>query len=270
MFKIAICDDMQPQAAELAQQLTALAGEIPMECRVDVFRGFKPLQKAMSETSYQLIFLETRVGGISGLDFARRLRLYDEEIDIVFCSSESDSALAAYTVYPTGYITKPVDRKRLREVLRHVVDRYRQKPSIVLRGDDGGKRRFNVDDILYIEVFGEELDVHCKRGAAVKCSGTLVEANDLLSSYDFYRSHRSFVVNLRYAVGIDRYQFHMINGDIVAVAKNRYAEVKAAFEAYAGARKTLEIDGENRFAAAGEAFELRAELEDGPANGEIA
>jgi hypothetical protein len=44
-------------------------------------------------------------------------------------------------------------------------------------------------------------------------------------------------VNLRYTVGIERYQFRMVNGDAVAVAKNRYAEVKAAFEAYAGVKK---------------------------------
>jgi hypothetical protein len=31
----------------------------------------------------------------------------------------------------------------------------------------------------------------------------------------------------------------MINGDTVAVAKNRYTEVKAVFEAYAGVRQTL-------------------------------
>jgi len=237
MFRIAICDDMQSQATELAQLLTSLAGEIPMECKVEMFRGFKPLQKAMGENTYQLLFLETRVGGISGIDFARRLRLYDEETDIVFCSAETDSALAAYTVFPTGYLTKPVDRKKLRDVFRHVAEKYRQKPSIVLRGIDGGEQMICVDDILYIEVFGAELDVHCRRGV-VMCAGTLVEASSLLSSTDFYRSHRSFIVNLRYTVGIDRYQFRMVNGDTVAVAKNRYAEVKAAFEAYAGTRLT--------------------------------
>ena len=235
MFRIAICDDMQSQAQELAQHLTALAGEISLECRVEVYRGFKPLQKAMSENSYQLLFLETRVGGISGIDFARHLRLAEEETDIVFCSAETDSALAAYTVFPVGYLTKPVDRKKLRDVFRHVTDKYRQKPLVVLRGIDGGKRMINVDDILYIEVFGTELDVHCKRGV-VLCTGTLNEVSGLLSSSDFYRSHRSFVVNLRYAVGIDRCQFRMVNGDTVAVAKNRYVEVKAAFEAYVGAR----------------------------------
>jgi DNA-binding LytR/AlgR family response regulator len=106
----------------------------------------------------------------------------------------------------------------------------------VLRGIDGGERMIGVDDILYIEVFGTELNVHCRR-SVVLCSGTLVEASSLLSSTDFYRSHRSFIVNLRYTVGIERYQFRMVNGDAVAVAKNRYAEVKAAFEAYAGVKK---------------------------------
>ena len=236
MFRIAICDDMQSQAAELAQHLTALAGELPMECRVDVFRGYKPLQKAMSENSYQLLFLETRLAGISGIDFVRHLRQTDEDVDVVFCSTETESAFAAYSVFPAGYLVKPVDKKKLREVFRHVTDKYRQRPAIVLKAVDGGEHMISVDDILYIEVFGAELNVHCRRGV-VLCTGTLVEASSLLSSADFYRSHRSFVVNLRYTVGIDRYQFRMVNGDTVAVAKNRYAEVKAAFEAYAGARK---------------------------------
>ena len=82
MFRIAICDEMQPQASELAEALRALADELPgEEYVIDVFRGFKPLQKAMSECVYQLLFLETRVGGISGIDFVRRLRLTDEETD---------------------------------------------------------------------------------------------------------------------------------------------------------------------------------------------
>lgn len=266
MFRIAICDDMQSQATELAQCLTALAGEISLECKVEIFRGFKPLQKAMGECMYQLLFLETRVGGISGIDFARRLRLNDEETDIVFCSEETESALAAYTVFPAGYITKPVDRKKLRDVFRHVTEKYRQKSSIVLRGIDGGERMIGVDDILYIEVFGAELDVHCRRGV-VLCAGTLVEVSNLLSSSDFYRSHRSFVVNFRYAVGIDRYQFRMVNGDTVAVAKNRYAEVKAAFEAYVGARGRTETRDESGAQPSRKKTEPQANREDGPANG---
>ena len=44
MFRIAICDEMQPQAAELARQLQSLAGEIPLECEVEIFHSFRQLQ----------------------------------------------------------------------------------------------------------------------------------------------------------------------------------------------------------------------------------
>lgn len=243
MFKIAICDEAQSHASELAKQLHTLAAEISLECTVELFRSFKLLQKAMGEGSYQLLFLETRLGGISGVDFGRRLRLYDNETDIVFWSSDASCALAAYSVFPVGYLLKPVDGKALREVFRHVTEKHRQKPTIVLRGIDGGERMIGVSDILYIEVFGTELDVHCKRGV-VRCTGTLVEVGGLLSSEEFYRSHRSFIVNMRYVSGIERYQFRMVNGDRVAVAKNRYAEVKAAFHAFTGAKRSKRVGKE--------------------------
>lgn len=242
MFRIAICDDAQPQAADLCTELRALAEEISVECSVEIFKGFKALQKAMSESTYQLILLETRVGGSSGLDFARRLRLVNDDVDLIFCTSDTDSALAAYTVFPTGYLIKPVNRRKLRDAFRRVADKYRQKPSIVLKGIDGGEQLIGVDDILYIEVFGTELDVHCRNGVFV-CSGSLIEVCSLLSSGNFYRSHRSFIVNLRYVSGIGRYQFTMTNGDTVSVAKNRYAEIKEAFEQFAGIRQGSPASG---------------------------
>lgn len=233
MFRIAICDEMQPQAAELARQLQSLAGEIPLECEVEIFHSFRQLQKALAENIYRMLILETWVGGVSGIDFGRHLRMTDGETDIVFCTADAESALAAYAVFPSGYLIKPADRKQLRDVFRRVADKYRQKPSIVLRGIDGGEHIVSVEDILYIEVFGTELDVHCTDGV-LKCTGALNEAGSLLSSTDFYRCHRSFIVNLRHAVGIERYQFMMGNGDAVAVAKNRYTDIKSMFEAYVG------------------------------------
>ena len=57
MFRIAICDDMQSHAAELAKMLTTLAMEIPMECEVEVFRSFKALQKALLRAMEKNMFL---------------------------------------------------------------------------------------------------------------------------------------------------------------------------------------------------------------------
>ena len=68
----------------------------------------------------------------------------------------------------------------------------------------------------------------------VTCVGSLREACEKLPQSRFYRSHRSFIVNLGRVKRIERYQFTMDNGDAVAVAKNRYAEAKKAWRTYCG------------------------------------
>ena len=89
-----------------------------------------------------------------------------------------------------------------------------------------------IDSILYIEVFRTELDVHCRDEVHV-CTGSLNEVCAKLPSVQFYRAHRSYIVNLASVSAIERYQFTMCNGDKVTVAKNRYAEAKSALRGFA-------------------------------------
>lgn len=231
MFRIAICDESQMSTDELAAQLKVLAEELSWEITVDAYHGFRALLRAIEEQSYQLLYLATVCGGADGIEFARNLRAAGCTAEIVFCAEDPDAALEAYSAFPVGYIVKPFAKKKLRDSFRYVAEKYRQKPRIVLKGPEGGKISVGIEDILYIEVFRTELDVHSKNDVYVG-NGSLVDTYGMLSPRQFYRSHRSFIVNLRYVTRIDRYQFTMVNGDKVAIAKNRYAEAKAAYRAF--------------------------------------
>ena len=78
--------------------------------------------------------------------------------------------------------------------------------------------------------------MHCKDQVYV-CNGSLADTYHMLPSEQFYRSHRSFIVNLKYVTKINRYQFAMGNGDKVTIAKNRYAEAKEILRAFVGESK---------------------------------
>ena len=62
--------------------------------------------------------------------------------------------------------------------------------------------------------------------------GSLSAVSDALPQKLFYRAHRNFIVNLQYVEKIGHYYFEMQNGDRVTVAKNRYTEARAVFEAH--------------------------------------
>lgn len=233
MFKVAICDDSQTGLADLVMWIRELADEISLEATVEVFRSFKSLLKAMSEQEYKLLILETAIGDNSGIEFARRLRRGGFRAEIIFHTSDPDSALEAYSAYPTAYILKPASKKKFREPFRYVTEKYRKKPSVVLKTREGERASVNMEDICYVEVFRTELDVHCVEGVEVYV-GSLSDVLRQLPQTQFYRSHRSYIVNLEFVSRMGKYFFTMLNGDKVAIAKNRYAEAKAKFEEFVG------------------------------------
>lgn len=232
MFRVAICQDRGTDGVLIAADLKKLAEEVTLEIAVDVFHNFRGLQKAIADHSYQLLLLGTQVGESGGLEFMQSLRESGCETDVVFLAENADGALDAYSVFPVGYLVQPITRRALREPFRHVARKCRRSPRILLRGNDGSRVSVEINDILYIEVFRTELDVHCRNDVHI-CMGSLNEVCGKLPSAQFYRSHRSYIVNLARVSTIERYQFTMQNGDRVTVAKNRYAEAKQALSSFA-------------------------------------
>ena len=187
----------------------------------------------MQINPYHLICTDVTVSGANGIDFARKLRFQKSDVDLIFVTDDADSALAAYSVFPIGYVIKPAAKKKLRDAFFYAAEKYCSRPVIRLRTIDGGNVSLPIDDILYIEVFRTELDFHC-RNRVFACSGSLVSVFELLPKERFYRSHRSFIVNLGYVNKISRYSFDLVNGDRVSIAKNRYLDAREAFLKYSG------------------------------------
>ena len=233
MFRFAICDDAPAHAEQLAASVRACLAGGGNGVSVDCFATLAELRKAVKKelTKYNLVVLETQVGSEDGIETARALRKNGYIADIVFYTSDPSRALEAYGVYPIGYILKPCGSAELCGAVNFIAERNGRKPFIILNGADGRKNGFCVDDIIYIEVFRTELDVYCVNGKTT-CVGSLREVCEMLPPGRFYRSHRSFIVNLGRVKRIEKYQFTMDSGAVVAVAKNRYAEAKKVWRDY--------------------------------------
>ena len=225
MLRIAICDDTPLYAGELAAQLYELAEEMSVELTAETFRSYESLGMAHEKKPFDVIFLEIALSDGDGIEFAEQLRAEDLSTDLVFYSSSGARALEAYHVFPTGYLLKPPQKRRVRHVLEFIAARRGQRKTLMLRAPQGGRAAVRLDDILYVEVLGNEMSIHTEKETVV-CLGSLTEAFRGVSQKQFYRCHRSFIVNMRGVRSLHRYHFLMTNGDEVSVAKNRYAQAK--------------------------------------------
>lgn len=231
MFKIAICDGNLADASELKGLVLQMAADAGVTASVDMYRNARALYEAMGRQRYRLLFLETEIGGENGIDLARRIRFHHEDTDFIFVTAKEDYALAAYSAFPIGYILKKVNRKKLYEPLARAFKRDSLLPTILLRMPSGGEISLRIGDILYAEVYQSDLVVHTAK-QSVHCSGALATVCEELPGEDFYRSHRNYVVNLRFVTEIGRYFFVLEDGERVPIAKNRYTEARTVFEHY--------------------------------------
>lgn len=233
MFRIAICDETLFRSEMLAANVRSCVWGSGTGLTVECYPSFTELKRAVRKelSKYRLIILETDCGDEDGVEAACDLREMGYIADIVFCTKDQERAMDAYAAFPTYCMIKPYSINELCAVISFVAERNGKKPSIIINGEDGRKNAFRVDDIIYIEVFRTELEVHHANGCTT-CTGSLTEVLEKLPSERFYRAHRSFVVNLGRVERIEKYQFTMDNGDTVTVAKNRYAEAKQAWRRF--------------------------------------
>jgi DNA-binding LytR/AlgR family response regulator len=235
MLRIAICDDTEQHSEQLMKHFRTFAAELSVFVEIECFASLSLLGKALENNvnAYRLLVLETAVGGEDGVAFARELRTEGCDAEILYLTGNAERAMEAYNTFPVSFLLKPAARNELRNVFAFVARRYEQKPSIILYGGDGRRNGFVTDDIIYIEVFRTELEVHVP-GGGVTCVGALNDVYEKLPKPRFYRSHRSFIVNLGKVSRMEKYRFIMETGDYVTIAKNRYAEAKKAWMDFCG------------------------------------
>jgi len=235
LYKIAVCDSDAVCNIELISMLHSIAEEEKIAIAVDVYKTYENFEENFNENKYNLLFIESLNNGVLGIDAVKRFhcKYRNFETEIVFVSKNDKYALPSFEVFPIGYLLKPYKKNKVRIPFCHAVNKQCGKKSVALKSMEGGNIVIGVDELLYIEVIGTELDVRTVYGK-YQCIGALSDVYLQLPAGQFYRAHRSFIVSLRHVLKIDKYFFIMINGDRVAIAKNRFAQAKEIFSKYIG------------------------------------
>lgn len=65
-------------------------------------------------------FLDIKLRGIDGIDFAALIKEKKPRVRIVFCTAYSDKALDAFKVNAIGYLLKPITEDKIRNLLKQI------------------------------------------------------------------------------------------------------------------------------------------------------
>lgn len=194
-MRVAIIDDEQKEREILKKYLKRYAEEFQKEFTVTEFSsGEKVLENY--KAIYDAVIFDIDMPGINGMDTARKIREIDKTVVILFITNVAQYAVNGYEVDAVDYIIKPIGyydfSMKFSKVIRKVAQRQN---NFVILETLGGIKKIEVRDIFYVEVLAHYVFYHTKL-ENYKIRGSMKIHNANLSTYNFVRIHKSYLVNL--------------------------------------------------------------------------
>lgn len=106
-MRVGIVDDEVAARANIHAALDRYAEENRVSLSVEEFPGAGAFL-AVRDDSYDILFLDIDMPGMSGMELAESLRLTGSAVSIIFCTNLEQFAVDGYKVSATGFLVKPV------------------------------------------------------------------------------------------------------------------------------------------------------------------
>lgn len=114
-MKVLIVDDEGPARARLKQIIEDIDG---YEFAAEAGNGEQAIKLA-SEAGVDIVLLDIRMPGLSGIETAHHLNTLENPPAVVFTTAYDEYAVEAFEARAIGYVLKPVRRSRLEAALEH-------------------------------------------------------------------------------------------------------------------------------------------------------
>ena len=224
MFNIALCEDNSLQREELKNNLSKVLDEIGVEYKILTFETGEDLLKEYPE-KLDMLFLDIQMGELTGMETARKVRKYDDKVEIIFITALWDYIQKGYEVRAFRYLIKPVKFKELQEQVTACVENILHKRyTYITIKDKNNVLKIRTEDILFLETFERKVIIHTNsQDYIVKMSMNKLEKE--LTNKGFFRCHTSYIVNLIKIEEIKK-DYLLINKFTLPVSKHRMKNLK--------------------------------------------
>lgn len=212
VIRCVIIEDEIPAAEELKYLISQNDNFIVEDMAYNGESGFELINR----THPDVVFMDINMPVQNGVELAKKVKEMDNTIIIVFVTAYDEHAVKAFELNALDYILKPVDDIRLQLTLDRVQKKWRLKnspkdelPEMIsqiiskLETKEHACKKIpcelrgkivlvDLRDIYFCYIEGEKTYIKTKK----ECYLTGYTLNQIEKKSNFFRAHRSYLVNL--------------------------------------------------------------------------
>ena len=159
----------------------------------------EPLEafQALKRAPVDLIFLDIQMPGLSGLEMLKALA---RKPAVILTTAHREYALEGFELEAVDYLLKPISFERFLKAVNKsqrlpAVPEAPKTPAVLLLQADRKLYRVPLEEILYLQAYGDYVKVHAA-GQLYVPKTTLNQLEEELPAGAFFRIHRSYLVSL--------------------------------------------------------------------------
>lgn len=208
-IKVLLVEDEYIIAEDISDILTSNNFEV-----CEICKSFQAASYALDKHHPDIVLLDIKIkGDKDGIDLAHKIR-GDYRIPFVFISSHSDPSTIkrAVEVNPYGYLVKPFEDNDVLVAIEVALSNFAKEQSEALKdfvlNDCLFVREKNLSikipmaDIQYIKAEGNYSTI-IANGKSFVLRSTLKDIESKIPEKRFYRSHKSYIINLSHVTAIN-------------------------------------------------------------------
>lgn len=204
-LKVFICDDDAGMRLVLRKAVEKIEG-------FDIVGEAEDGDSALlliDELRPDIVFIDVEMPKISGIECAQKIVDIDPKIIIIFATAHAEYMSDAFSLYAFDYLVKPFKIERIYQTLGRIkaIKDVQQEKGIrkVIRQDKGlekillknkeGISLVDMSDIIIIQREERSTVIYTK-DSSYTTSESLSEIEERLNKTLFFRSHKSYIINL--------------------------------------------------------------------------
>lgn len=198
MLKCIIVEDEFPAREELKYFISNHEGtELEKE-----FDNPVDALKFIQNNQIDIVFLDINMPEIDGISLGKIISKLNSNLKIIFITAYREYAAEAFEIKAFDYLLKPYSEQRIKEVLTNLTtlksnELIKENNKINKITVSLGEKMIvlSIDEICYIEIVEKESIIYTET-THYTSKLKLSKWEEILPKNKFYRTHRSYIVNL--------------------------------------------------------------------------
>ena len=239
-LKALIVEDNAFMATVLHDMLKQYATKIAV---IDIAKTGNEAISLIASIKPNVVFLDIELPDMTGFELLQQLE--NINFKTVFTTSHSHYAIRAFRFNALDYLVKPINESELDEAIKRLLKSANNSTGVknalsnlevqslenqkLVLPQQNGTLRLPLKQITHIESERNYSYIHLSNGNKELSSKNLAYFEDILIDKNFYRSHRSHLINRFHIKALADGNFILKNGMEIPISRRKETEAKTWF-----------------------------------------